>query len=161
MSDQMTMEEARFVFLIHFAPEGLRTLKDARARISTIQQFASTINIRCLFVPTSGPYDLVTMITGTDQQAYQFHLYLRSRPAFDLVDKLRIEAGSTPEAYMALIDPLTKYHGHLMSKPSRAEESEMTLIRRGPSGWGARPVVRTSGRAIAYRSTPSSSTPTR
>jgi uncharacterized protein with GYD domain len=100
------LEGTRFLFLMRFASAAIRTLKEAPERIAKIRQFVDDIQARCGFVPTSGKYDLITVFQGDDQQAYQFNLYLRSRPEFDVVDMLRLEAGS-PQEYMKLIQPLT------------------------------------------------------
>ena len=98
--------DSRFLFLIRFAPVALRTLKDAPARIAKIRKFVDNISARCGFVSTSGKYDLLTIFEGTDEQAYQFGLYLLSRPEFETVDMVKFEA-MTPKAYLELIRPLT------------------------------------------------------
>ena len=97
--------DTRFLFLIRLTPEGIRTLKTASERITRLNNFATNISAFCGFVPTSGPYDVITVFVGDDAQAYQFHLYLRSQPQFEVVDMLRIQAASAPE-YMKLIKPL-------------------------------------------------------
>ena len=98
--------ETSFLFLIRLTSEGIRTLKVASGRIAKLNAFATRIGTRCGFVATSGKYDVLTLFQGSDAQAYQFHLYLRSQVQFEAVDMVRIEAAS-PEAYMALIQPLT------------------------------------------------------
>lgn len=98
--------ETRFLFLIRLTPEGIRTLNAASGRIAKLNAFAKSIGTRCDFVATSGKYDVLTLFQGNDAQAYQFHLYLRSQAQFEVVDMLRIEAAA-PQAYMALIQPLT------------------------------------------------------
>jgi uncharacterized protein with GYD domain len=97
--------EARFLFLIRLTSEGIRTLKVASGRIAKLNNFATNISARCGFVPTSGKYDVITVFVGDDAQAYQFQLYLRSQPQFEVVDMVRIQAGSSQE-YMDLIKPL-------------------------------------------------------
>ena len=82
--------DSRYLFLLRFTPPALRTLKQAPDRIKQIRQFADNISIRCGFVATSGKYDLITIFQGTDEQAYQFSLYLRSRPQFEEVEMLKI-----------------------------------------------------------------------
>jgi uncharacterized protein with GYD domain len=98
--------ETSFLFLIRLTSEGIRTLKAASGRIAKLNAFAISIGTRCDFVATSGIYDVMTLFQGTDAQAYQFRLYLRAQAQFEVVDMLRIEAGS-PDAYRALIQPLT------------------------------------------------------
>jgi uncharacterized protein with GYD domain len=100
------LEDTRFLFLIRFTSEGIRTLKAASGRIAKLNAFATRIGTRCGFVATSGKYDVLTLFDGNDAQAYQFHIYLRSQVQFEVVDMVKIEAAS-PEAYMALIQPLT------------------------------------------------------
>ena len=97
--------DSRYLFLLRFTPPALRTLKQAPDRIKQIRQFADNISIRCGFVATSGKYDLITIFQGTDEQAYQFSLYLRSRPQFEEVEMLKIAAAS-PQEHLRLIQPL-------------------------------------------------------
>lgn len=99
------LQKSKYLFLLHLAPPALRTLAEAPKRIQSIAKFVNDIQARCGFVPTSGKYDLITLFDGTDKQAYQFTLYLRSRPQFDVVDMVKFEADSTAQ-YLTLIRAL-------------------------------------------------------
>jgi uncharacterized protein with GYD domain len=101
----MLPADTRFLFLIRLNPEGIRTLKAASERIKKLNDFVGKINARCGFVATSGKYDVMTLFVGTDAQAYQFQLYLRSQAQFEAVDMVKIEAAS-PNEYAELIKPL-------------------------------------------------------
>ena|ERR1041384_3697211 len=97
--------DSRYLFLLRFAPQALRTLKQAPDRIKKIRQFVDNISAFCGFVATSGKYDLITIFQGNDDQAHQFSLYLRSRPEFEEVAMLKIAAAS-PQEHLRLIQPL-------------------------------------------------------
>lgn len=99
------LQQGRYLFLLHLVPQAIRTFAEAPKRIQSIAKFVDKIDARCGFVATSGKYDLITLFEGTEAQAYQFLLYLRSRPQFDVVDMVKLEAAS-PTQYMELIQPL-------------------------------------------------------
>lgn len=99
------LQESKYLFLLRLAPPALRTLAEASQRIANIGKFVDDIDARCGFVATSGKYDLITLFYGDDKQAYQFNLYLRSRPQFDAVDMVKLES-SSPQQYLSLIRAL-------------------------------------------------------
>lgn len=68
-----------FIFLLRYSAKGIEYLRDSPGRIDKTSEFVrGKLKALCGFVSTSGEYDMVSFFKGTDEQAYQFELWLRS-----------------------------------------------------------------------------------
>jgi uncharacterized protein with GYD domain len=91
-----------FIFLIRHTQKGLDALAELPNRVqATVRFVADTLKARCGFVPTTGCHDVVSFFSGTDEQAYQFSLYLRSLGTVE-VEMLKVQA-NTAQQYSQIV----------------------------------------------------------
>jgi uncharacterized protein with GYD domain len=94
-----------FIFLLKYTAKGIESLAGSSQRNATTSEYVlKQLQARCGFISTTGPYDMVSFFQGTDMQAHEFSLWLRSLGTLE-VDTLKIQTRSM-EDYRALLQRL-------------------------------------------------------
>lgn len=96
------IEDCDFIFLLQYTAKGIESLNESASRVEKTNEFVrGKLKTFCAFTSTSGKYDMVSFFKGTDQQAYEFQLWLRSLGTLE-VDVLKMHARSMG-AYNAML----------------------------------------------------------
>jgi len=99
------IDNCDFIFLLKYTPKGIESLRESPARVEKTNEFVrGKFKAFCAFTSTSGKYDMVSFFNGTDQQAYEFQLWLRSLGTLE-VDMLKTHAKSMA-AYNSMLRAL-------------------------------------------------------
>jgi uncharacterized protein with GYD domain len=88
------IEQCDFIFLLKYTAKGIASIRESPTRVEQTNEFVrGKLKTFCAFTSTSGKYDMVSFFNGTDQQAYEFQLWLRSLGTLE-VDMLKTHAKS-------------------------------------------------------------------
>lgn len=115
MATEPAVLDFDFIFLLKYTAKGIESLAGSEQRVAGTSDYVKNqLQARCGFMSTTGPHDMVSFFKGTDMQAHEFSLWLRSLGTLE-VDVLKIQTRSMDE-YRTLLKKLFAGEGAKLAR---------------------------------------------